>query len=585
MHVLSNIRSLMAFNRRVLEQGTPGNPMGINDINQLSELLFFNVVFGSNMDEMFQKYDMTKFMDEYVEMCQQRTRNINAIIHRFNMIAGDAVIVNADTFENRILFEKYRSSMEWEVVGWNDESLRQPIQNVMYHVAGDQDDKMMNVMAIYPPAAIYDAPLSANLNGRAFYWKTDFVIRSANAHGTPIMTFRVTRSNDRKSGFKITKVEYTGDPGLMQKIRSNFPDDALVISNPYLYTDDLVAIINTKVQKKETIQRCNPINLQDIFRRDQLIEYPYHSFDEYIHLLQVAANSSAVSDIYVTLYRVGSDPTIFYVLRQAVMNGIRVHVSIELFASGEDINKMWYHEMKAAGMDVITYQPGKIKVHCKLTLIQFHDGHMIAQVGTGNYHTKTTSQYTDLSFITARPELCSEIFKVFRVLKGKENQKFTSNVLVTRFNARDQLAKLINAERKKGPDGYIAFKCNALDDEEIIKHLEKAADAGCQMDLIIRGICTWLPEQINKGVTIRSIVWDKLEHSRVYAFGRVDPTLYIGSLDLVQHKLDNRIETLIRLQDPDVVLHLVEYLNRYIVNTKNSWIQTELGVYHKESLT
>ena len=156
--------------------------------------------------------------------------------------------------------------------------------------------------------------------------------------------------------------------------------------------------------------------------------------------------------------------------------------------------------------------------------------------------------------------------------------------MVARNNGRDELIKLIRREAKLGENGYIAFKCNALDDDEIAMHLDKAAANNCQIDLIVRGVCTWVPDQIGNNVRIKSIVWDKLEHSRVYCFGSFNPTMYIGSLDLVTNKLDRRIETLVRILDPDILDDLCDYLNHYITNASNSWVLLRSGEYRKEEI-
>jgi polyphosphate kinase len=170
---------------------------------------------------------------------------------------------------------------------------------------------------------------------------------------------------------------------------------------------------------------------------------------------------------------------------------------------------------------------------------------------------------------------------VFQIFHGFEDQKFDKDLLVTRYNARKRLVKLIDREADKGFGGYISMKCNALDDSELIEHLDNAASKGCKIDLIVRGVCTWCPGD-NKNATVRSVVWDKLEHSRVYCFGRENPAVYLGSLDPVTHKLDKRIETLVRIKDPDIIIQVCKYLNRYIANSKHSWIQGPTGYYMEE---
>ena len=262
--------------------------------------------------------------------------------------------------------------------------------------------------------------------------------------------------------------------------------------------------------------------------------------------------------------------------------GVDVRVNIELCASGETINTLWMDEMIRVGINVTTYGFQEIKVHSKLTLIKFDNGRSICQIGTGNYHSKTTSQYTDLSLVTADESICRQVESVFGILCEEETVEFGHDLLVTPYNFRREIIKLIDREGNKGKDGYISFKCNSLDDEEISKRLKDASSKGCKMDLIVRGVCTFIPDEIGRNVRVKSIVWDKLEHSRVYCFGNENPTIYMGSLDLVTKKIDQRIETLVRIKDPDVMIRIINYLNSYITNTKKSWLMTRSGMYIKE---
>lgn len=352
-------------------------------------------------------------------------------------------------------------------------------------------------------------------------------------------------------------------------------------------TDDLKNLIGSMIEPEpfKARQKFENIKFEDIFENDILIDYPRVSFDVYLQLLSLASVNKGIDSIYVSLYRIGKDPAIYYILREAVNNGIDVYVNIELCASGEAINQTWADEMKKIGINVTTYATGKLKVHSKLTLFKFKSGRGIAQIGTGNYHTQTTSQYTDLSILTSDHDICSQVLNIFHIFSGKNDHvAFNKNLLVTRYNARTELIKLIKRETKLGGNGYIAIKCNALDDKEISSHLDVAARNDCQIDLIVRGVCTWIPDQLGYNVRIKSIVWDKLEHSRVYCFGSLNPTIYLGSLDLVTSKLNNRIETLVRILDPNILSNLCDYLNDYITNATNSWELLRSGEYRKEEI-
>ena len=365
---------------------------------------------------------------------------------------------------------------------------------------------------------------------------------------------------------------------------SNFFQDFLQmpIHKQTKYTSELTELVKSRKDANIIEAPINPpsFQLNDFFNEDILLEYPLMSFDIYLEFLRLAASSNEVSSIYISLYRVAKDPSIFNILRMAFNNGIYVHVNVELKASMEHINRMWVDKMRAIGIHVTTYR--EKKVHCKLTLVRFKDGRQITQVGTGNYHTRTTTQYTDLSLITSNTNISNQVRSIFRKFDGGVIEyPFDDNILVTGYNTRKVLKSLIRAESKKGKSGYIAIKCNALDDDSIIEELHSAAMNGSVIDLIIRGVCTWIPTQPN--VTVKSIVWNKLEHSRIFSFGTVNPTIYIGSLDLVKKKIDERIEVMVKIRNRDNMRYLCEYLHQCFTNHESSWRLMPSGNYMKEN--
>lgn len=586
MKHLPFIRSLMEFNKRVLSQGSIENP--IYDMNDLQQKLFFNQVFMGNTHEMFQRYPDSNIMEDYVELLNEYITNVSKVINTMTSIRRDIRIGYKSTFESRLIIEGFMSDCmitKWyqlkdlDIKVLSDDLML--LDGKIYYLSIYWD--MIAITFIDPKRSVYHNLIHMEFPGYTMYWKTDEAIcdylnRKFGVDNT------VAVKSTRSTKGKITKIEFNGNSSTIEKIVGIFPKTALIVSNPYIYTDDIKMIIefNTKAEVARERTSFTPIELDDIFIKDRLIEYPRDSFDQYLQLLDQASKNPHVKSIFLTLYRIGNDPAIFYILRDAVTRGVDVRVNIELCASGETINTLWMDEMIRVGINVTTYGFQEIKVHSKLTLIKFDNGRSICQIGTGNYHSKTTSQYTDLSLVTADESICRQVESVFGILCEEETVEFGHDLLVTPYNFRREIIKLIDREGNKGKDGYISFKCNSLDDEEISKRLKDASSKGCKMDLVVRGVCTFIPDEIGRNVKVKSIVWDKLEHSRVYCFGNENPTIYMGSLDLVTKKIDQRIETLVRIKDPDVMIRIINYLNSYITNTKKSWLMTRSGMYIKE---
>ena len=587
MKHLPFVRSLMEFNKRVLSQGSLEDQS--YDMEKLHQKLFFNQVFMGNTHEMFQRYPDPNIMDDYIESLNEYISNVSKIINWMCHLTNDIRMGTESTFESRLMIEDFMKDCmitKWYPI--QDLSL-EAIQNDLMFMDGQICYlslywDMLGVTFIDPKRSIYHNVIHMEFPGYTMYWKTDEAIcdylnRKFGVNNT--VAVKPTMSTNKG---KVTKVEFNGDSMVIETVVKIFPRSALVVSNPFIYTDDIKMILESKIKKKAVNAKPSFIHmdLEEIFKKDRLIEYPRDSFDQYLQFLDQASKHPHVKSISLTLYRIGSDPAIFYILREAASRGIDVHVNIELCASGETINTLWMDEMMRVGIRVTTYGFQQIKVHSKLTLIKFDNGRAICQIGTGNYHSKTTSQYTDLSLLTADTSICRQVESVFGILCEEETVEFDNDLLVTPYNLRNEIIKLIDKEGAKGENGYISFKCNSLDDPEISEHLKEAASNGCRMDLVVRGVCTFIPEEIGSTVRIKSIIWDKLEHSRVYCFGNVNPIMYMGSLDLVTKKIDQRIETLVKIKDPDVIIRIIDYLNKYITNTTNSWLMTSTGMYIKE---
>ena len=333
----------------------------------------------------------------------------------------------------------------------------------------------------------------------------------------------------------------------------------------FSYVEELEKLLPAELKPTITYKPIIPVdqtknirgNIIDMVKkRDLLSSYPQDSMDLFLGLLREASFSPDVSEIRITIYRLASNPKIADYLIYAARTGKKVRVVLELRARfDEEKNLAWAEKLSAAGCRVY-YGTDNYKVHSKMCQIVFEktgkDGSSekkyITQISTGNYNEKTAKQYTDLSIITYDQEIgkaASRLFKDICKDRIAEKDRSYAPLAVSPLSMRSELLKLIRRETKKGKAGRIFFKINSLTDEEMIEALMEASCAGCQVRMIVRGICCLLPgiEGCTENVCIVNKVGRFLEHSRVYIFGTgIDEVMYISSADLMKRNLDRRVE-------------------------------------------
>ena len=191
-----------------------------------------------------------------------------------------------------------------------------------------------------------------------------------------------------------------------------------------------------------------------------------------------------------------------------------------------------------------------LKVHSKLCLITYKNEkgiQYISQIGTGNYNEKTSRLYTDLSLMTSKYEIGEEINGVFNHLCLGETENHTDLLMVAPHCMISHIFKYIDEQielAKQGKEAYIGFKCNSVTSKKMIDKLIEASQAGVQIDMVVRGICCIIPgvEEATENIRVLSIVGRYLEHSRIYIFGKNNPTVYISSADLMTRNLESRVE-------------------------------------------
>lgn len=293
--------------------------------------------------------------------------------------------------------------------------------------------------------------------------------------------------------------------------------------------------------------------------RDILVHHPYESFHYVLDFIQTAARDDQVLAIKQTLYRAGADSPIIRALQEAADNGKQVTVLVELKARmDEERNILWARELEKAGVHVV-FGFVNMKTHCKVALVvrKEEDGlRRYVHLGTGNYNPQTARIYTDYGFFTCNDDFGEDVTALFNYLTGYSNVPTWRKLVLAPIRLLPFTLEKIEKEiefQKKSKNGRIIAKINGLLEPSIVQSLYRASQAGVQIDLICRGICSLRPgiKGISENIRVRSIVDRFLEHSRAFYFGNGgNPEVYIGSADWMDRNLSRRVEVVFPIENP-----------------------------------
>ena len=310
----------------------------------------------------------------------------------------------------------------------------------------------------------------------------------------------------------------------------------------------------------------------EIRERDRLVHHPYDSFSAVETFVRQAVADPGVVAIKMTLYRIGANSPLIDLLIEAADAGKQVAVLVELKARlDERANIKWATRLESAGIHVV-YGVENLKTHCKLCLVvrkELEGVRRYVHVGTGNYNATTAQIYTDFGLFTSDPEVGDDVQDVFNYLTGYSKRKEYRELLIAPVSLRAGFLALLDREldhARNGRPAHVIAKNNAVTDPAAIRALYRAAQAGVEIDLIVRGACCLKPglAGISDRIRVRSVVGRFLEHSRVYWFANGgQPEVYIGSADLMERNLDRRVEALCPIVDP----YLREYVGRTLLGT------------------
>ena len=334
---------------------------------------------------------------------------------------------------------------------------------------------------------------------------------------------------------------------------------------------------------------------EDIFaaiaKGDILLHHPFQSFNTVIDLLQQAADDPLVVAIKMTVYRTGVDSVLMDTLLRAAQQGKEVTVVVELMARfDEEANINIASRLESAGAHVI-YGVFGYKTHAKMLLIVRREQGALKRyvhLGTGNYHPRTTKFYTDFGLLTSREEFGADVSEVFKQLTGLGHAAALHHLWQAPFSLHENAVKAIRQEAENaraGRKGRIIAKMNALLEPEAIEALYEASQAGVEIDLIVRGVCTLRPgvAGISDNIRVHSIVGRFLEHSRIYYFlADGQEKIYLGSADWMDRNFFRRIEIAFPILDDKLKKRIVkEGLKPYLGDNCQAWEMDQDGVYRR----
>jgi len=315
---------------------------------------------------------------------------------------------------------------------------------------------------------------------------------------------------------------------------------------------------------------------------DVLLHHPYESFEPVLRLIEEAAEDPDVIAIKQVLYRTAKKSRIIDALIRAAENGKHVTALVELKARFDEARNLHRaDELQRAGVQIV-YGVKNLKTHAKICLVvRREDGRLrrYVHLGTGNYNESTARLYTDLSYLTCKPDYGNDASLFFNAVTGRSKLVKFQRLVPAPTAMKPRLLELITGEAdraKQGLPARITAKINSLQDPDIIKALYQASRAGVEIQLNVRGICCLKPgdAKFSKNIHVVSIIDRFLEHARLFHFHHGgDPQVFFASADWMTRNLDKRIELMVPVEEPALQRRLIRILDAFFRdNTQSSLI-------------
>jgi polyphosphate kinase len=330
---------------------------------------------------------------------------------------------------------------------------------------------------------------------------------------------------------------------------------------------------------------------EQLKKQDVVIHQPFESFDGVLDFVHEAVHDPQVLAIKQTIYRTGNDSQMMELLREAVRRGKEVTVVVELKARfDEEANINWAEALEAVGAQVV-YGVVGLKTHGKMLLVTRREGAALvryAHLATGNYNPRTAKLYTDVSHLTADPQLTADVDQVFVHLASQSKLPRLHHLWLAPFHLQRKLVEhidLVGMAAAGGLDARIVLKMNALTDEPLMQALVRAGQRGARIDLIVRGACMLRARVpgLSDNIRVRSVIGRFLEHSRVFYFrAGHEEQLYLSSADWMNRNMLRRIELAWPVNDPQLRQRLIdECLVAYLHDGRDAWDQQADGSYKR----
>jgi polyphosphate kinase len=321
---------------------------------------------------------------------------------------------------------------------------------------------------------------------------------------------------------------------------------------------------------------------------DVMLFHPYQSFDAVTHFVEEAAKDPKVLAIKMTLYRVSPNSPIAQALARAAEAGKEVSVLVELQARfDEEANITWARALEEVGAHVVYGLVG-YKTHCKVCLVvrQEVDGiRRYCHLATGNYNVRTSGVYSDLGLFTCRESFGEDLTELFNLLTGYTRPQKFHHLALAPTGLREHFIALIQKEAEQaraGKPARIIAKVNSLIDAAVIEQLYLASEAGVQIDLIVRGMCSLRPgfQGVSERIRVISIVDRYLEHARIFYFHNGgNPTLWLASADWMPRNFIRRIEIAFPVLEPQLQTRLKDILELQLADSVKAWRMKPDGSY------